>query len=407
MSDASRILGKRGVRARSAVGRDVAVQAALGPRKSAPGIPEPTTSGDALFNTTVALKIAVETLLRQRGQVPDDSAVLASDLDAIVDYLDQRYRSPAHNPNGTMRWRGFWVTGREYKKHDVVRDGDWTMIALRDTYDRPAPQAIGQAAYIYQGSSPTGPITAKELTVGHRYIWAVSGWLSGWRAFTVAGNYYRIFSIVDPDGANEFAEILSFDATTTGWHEASLTPQFILAGTVFELWSAAQEPDPTPTIWTGNWDYGTPPNPGTPVSGSVVHANSLLSVLSIHKVDNDGGDRGAELLALDIGDIFVGPGDLRWSVQGVADQGLYVDIAIAPAQQAVPDGVFNFSFETVTATPITTVIDPDYYLGNAGIDGRYRVDGGAVVVTQSAYGIDVEVQQAYISSDWALVAYSG
>jgi hypothetical protein len=330
-----------------------------------------------------------------------------SDFEAIVKFLDGRYQNPAHNPNGMMRWRDSWVQGREYKKHDVTRDGAWTMVALRDTYDRPAPQPIGQPLYRYQGSSPTDSITAKELVIGHRYTWGVSGWLSGWRVWSVAGNYYRIFSVADPDGANEGAEIVSYEASTTGWYEATFAPQLILPGSVFELWAAVQEPDPTPTIWTGNWNYITPPNPGTPVSGSIIHANSLLSVLSIRKVDNDAGDRGAELLALDVGDIVVGPGDLRWSVQAIADQGLYVDIAIAPAQQASPDGVFNFSFETVTATPITTVVDPDYYLGDADVDGRYRVDGGALNITQDAYGVDVKIQEAYISSDWALVAYSG
>ena len=69
---------------------DVAQAVGTGPRKNFPGIAEPRPDLASLLITVQALKIAVETLVRQRG-LPLDSAVLMTDLDELVDYLDARY----------------------------------------------------------------------------------------------------------------------------------------------------------------------------------------------------------------------------------------------------------------------------------------------------------------------------
>jgi hypothetical protein len=52
------------------------------------------------------------------------------------------------------------------------------------------------------------------------------------------------------------------------------------------------------------------------------------------------------------------------------------------------------------------VIDTDYWLTNDNVEGRYRIDGGTETVTQDAYGVDVRIQDASISADWDLMAYS-
>ena len=71
--------------------RSLLARYSVGPRKNFPGIPEPVSELNSLLHTVQALKIAVETLIRQRGTKPDDSAVLIADLDELVDYLDRRY----------------------------------------------------------------------------------------------------------------------------------------------------------------------------------------------------------------------------------------------------------------------------------------------------------------------------
>jgi hypothetical protein len=68
--------------------------------------------------------------------------------------------------------------------------------------------------------------------------------------------------------------------------------------------------------------------------------------------------------------------------------------------------VFDFAFETVTPTPITGISDPDYWLTNYPglVQGLYSIDNAPAVTTDSAYGVDITVQQAYISPDWDMLA---
>ena len=324
------------------------------------------------------------------------------ELQRVSDYLQILTESKPE-------YQGSYVNGECYEQGDIVMDSGWQMIANKPTCDKPAPSPIGSPTWIYNGTSPEGQLVAKELLVGQRYYYAESGYINGYRVYTVTGNTYRVFTVSDPDGAGNITEVISFVADTTGWREFSINPVIIAAGSTFEVWVGSIEPDPTPTVWTGDWDYDTPNNPAVPPAGVCSHANSALGILRFAKTDDNGGDRAAELLALEYGDVITGPGGIRWTIQDVpSDQGSYVQFSVAPGQQGTPDGVFAFQFETTTSTPITTVIDTDYFLNNPNVDGRYSIDGGAVVVTQDAYGVDINVQLASISDDWdVLSAFDG
>lgn len=301
-----------------------------------------------------------------------------------------------------MVWYGTW-TGGEYPANAVVRDGDWLMIANKETSDRPAPQPIGEPFYLYQGGSPITQQTAKQITYGARYSWQTSGYLMGWRAWFVAGNHYTVWSVEDPDGAAILRQLLDVDAEQDGWVQFGLTPQLTFAGTVFEVLVLVREPDPSPSTWAADWNYDTPNNSGVPAAGVVQHANSNLAELRIHKTDNGGTDRGAALLALTNGDVIEALGT-RWAVQQITDQGNWVGIAIAPAQQTAPDGVTTFTFETTTATPITYVEDTNYWPGSPYAGAVQGVLDG--VLNNNAYGVDLLVQEGTSSPDWDLMAVS-
>jgi len=47
-----------------------------------------------------------------------------------------------------MNWRDVWFPGI-YEANDVVKDGDWTMVANKQTTDNAAPQKIGDPFYYY------------------------------------------------------------------------------------------------------------------------------------------------------------------------------------------------------------------------------------------------------------------
>ncbi len=308
---------------------------------------------------------------------------------------------------GRVRWTGPYSGYNSYSKNDMVTDGGWTMIANKDTSDRPAPQAIGPELSLYSGSSPTAPITAKSVVTGTRVTATSIGfWLNSYEVYTVAGNNYRVFSV---NAVGAVSELLSFNASSTGWLLFNLPILAIPTGSDFAILQSVSEPDPTPTVWTGDWNYLTPNNANNPLAGQAVQSDKLLGILKIHKTDDNGGNRESELLSLNSGDIIEALG-MRWSIQSIADNATFVSFGVAPAQQGSPEGVTGFSFETVTATPITTMVDIDYWTNNPGtqitVSGLYSIDEDPFTETGSAYGINMNIQEASISDDWDLVAAS-
>ena len=307
-----------------------------------------------------------------------------------------------------MGWGGFWDVGVDrYPPATVVNDDGWLAVCTEPTgcTERPAPQAVGESFYLYDGASPTESLLASQITFGNRYTWPTGGFLTGYRVYTIAGNEYTLLSVNDPDGAAQIEQLGQFLATATGWREFGLTQTIISSGTTFDLVAIVSEPDATPTVWTGNWDYVKPNNEGPPLTGQALQANRLPSLVSVHKTDSDAGDRGAELLALNVGDV-IELGAARWSIQSITDSGTYVDFGVAPAVQSPLSGVQEFKFETVTPTPVTYMKDLDYWTTSSfpTTQGLFGTAYSDAVADDSAYGVDIQVQVAEVSDQWDIMS---
>lgn len=302
-----------------------------------------------------------------------------------------------------MRWLGVYNQGQTYYKNDVVIDGRWTMIANKETSDRPAPVPDGDPEYIFQGTMSNTDVTAKQVMFGQRYTLEAAGWIDGYRIYVFNGQSYNIYLNRLTTGGID--ELIKFTASTTGWVEFSVTP-VIAMDTEFDLIAVVTEPDPTPTTWTAEYVYSLPNNVTVPIAGQITHSNKEMGVLSISKTDNLGADRETELLALTIGDKIDGAGG-EWVIQSSADNGTYMSFGISPSSQGTA-GTYTFSFHTVTATPIQYGIDTNYYQPYPNIQGLFIADGGYedIAVSENAYGVDLLYQDAVVSEDWELVAYS-
>lgn len=302
-----------------------------------------------------------------------------------------------------LRWRGNWVDGNSYAKNDVVLDWPYLAAANKATTDRPAPIDVGNPFFIYNGAAPTASLTAKTLLVGNTYTIPVALKVPTVRVYTVTGNFYSVY--LKDVATGQITTLRSFEATITDWVEIAGPGNVLAAGTQFEVALYVTEPDPSPTTFSGNWNYTTPNNATPPTTGQITQADRLLSSFRVHKTDNDGGDRSADLATMTVGDTIEG-GGIRWSISAITDNGTWVDFEVAPQQQ-ITDGIQSFTFETVTATPITVVADTDFYLGNADVRPFYSIDSGPRVLTDDAYNVDIEVQEIDLSDDWDLMAQSG
>jgi hypothetical protein len=220
-----------------------------------------------------------------------------------------------------------------------------------------------------------------------------------------------VYYVEDPLGTPVVNTLTAFTADTTGWREISVGGGLVTPGVTFDVFAQVQEPDPTPTVFTGNWDYTTPQIIGIPASGTIIHPNSSQQLFQIHKTDNDAVDRSADLATLDVGDVIEDDTGFRWAIQAIVDQGTYYNFSVAPAAQNGPDGVRSFNFETVTATPITYMEDPLWWQTNqparATVFGLFKLESDPTSVADNAYGLDVLFQQLDVSDDWDLLATSG
>ena len=126
----------------------------------------------------------------------------------------------------------------------------------------------------------------------------------------------------DPLGEKIFELLRNFTAVATGWQSFS-TPQLIVPeGVVFDIIAIVNEPDPTPTTFSANWDYRTPQNIQAPIDGQIQHARAQPDQIRISKVDSDANDVSASLATLNVGDKIEALG-VQWVIQLILDQGTY------------------------------------------------------------------------------------
>lgn len=332
----------------------------------------------------------------------DEFYRLSNYLWEFVEWVHDELENLYVYADGKLRWVGNYQDGT-FLKNDVTLDDGYLMVANKATTDRPAPQWLGVDAYVYDGASPTDSVSAKQIIQGIRYLTPYDIFVTGYRVYTIAGNAYRTFLI---GTSGQIEELTAFEASTTGWTEFDSVDKLVLEGTSFDLLVVTSEPDATPTTWVGNWVYQTPQNAAIPAVGNIIHATKLLDSFRINKTDDDAGDRGTELEALTVGDIIDGAG-IRWAIQGIVDNVTWMDFTVSPAQQGAT-GTHEFSFETVTATPITYLEDVDYWLGNANVRGLFGADIAYddIVPDDNQYGIDMKIVQTDMSPDWDLMAHT-
>ena len=341
---------------------------------------------------------------------PSQHGVISGHSDVSGSYANRDlmgFTGAGFEPVRRMNWVGEWAN-TTYEQGDVTTDGAWTMIANKQTTDRPAPQPIGDPFNVYSGTIGETSTSAKQIIFGQRYSPTVAFYLQSYRIYTKVGNFYTIYAVTDPLGSPVITQLLAFEAGADGWQEFRVDPALVYAGQVFDIVAVAYEPDPAPVTFNGNWDYQTPGSVSAPAAGQIIHPNSNTEIFRIHKTDNDAGDRSTELNALLVGDIIEAPNGLRWAIQTISDQTTYLEFEVAPSTQYNVDGVANFVFETVPSTTLTYAVDTGVWNGVATVAGLFAADSDYPSITpdDNQYGIDLEIQDVVTSPDWEVVAVS-
>lgn len=313
-----------------------------------------------------------------------------------------------------MRWAGNYNSETIYTGGDVVRDDVWTMVAkVPQTQEYPYPQPTGSRFWIsgldvedFTQDSILGP----QLICGQRYYHTSNfqGWITGVRFghFGDSFAFYDLWIVNDPTGPNPtIAQIASSVTPGAGpqWVTVPVAPSIIAEGATFDVVLLTRNTGGTPSSFQANYDYKQ--SSGTPGQGEIYHQGNAIE-MRIHHDDDDDIDRQAQLEALTPGDKITA-GSQTWEIIGVDQRGSHVRFDVTPATR-IAENKYLFTFEESPTATIEYGNVPNHYSGFASVDGFFSTTGYEnIVIDQDAYNVDLEIQQADVSADWALVAYSG
>jgi len=319
----------------------------------------------------------------------------------------------ALNEKGDLDWKGPWVQ-QLYLKGSVVTDGGWLMVANKDTIDKPAPVPTGPAGWRSgEGDAPTWTdetsVATTQLQYGQRYTSAVNGYITGvriWIDDIVDTITYSVWIVEDPEGIQELSLLqaeTSYD--TTGWHKLNIGTQLFAEGKTFDI-VVQKSNHQSETTGTEPWDYLLPNNPTVPLAGQVTHANKELNHLSISNLDANAVDQSTALSAMQPGDKISAAG-VEWTIQSSEDNTTYWTFEVTPPVQGSAGTAVDFKFTTYQAFPINYVNIADHYLAIDTVQGFYSSTGyESAILDEDMYGVDIQVQAAYISDDWDFMAYT-
>jgi hypothetical protein len=122
-------------------------------------------------------------------------------------------------------------------------------------------------------------------------------------------------------------------------------------------------------------------------------------------VDNDTGDRQADLATITTGDT-ISDGVQTWTVEAITDNTTWFEFIVSPAVLAF-EGIKSFTFTRVTAQTTTYSRDDNYWAGSTLVKGIYAEDGVAYVQDDNAYGLEAKLQFYQLSDDWEVVGQIG
>jgi hypothetical protein len=133
-----------------------------------------------------------------------------------------------------MRWVPYTGPPQSFLKQDVTRDGDWTMVANRDTSDRPAPQASGAEEDLLPTWTPTTQSARATYTVYNEWTVNTGGWIDQYGGDVLTQNLNATHTITLQ--INGVVKDTFTSAPVTAqlyWHD--ITPVLVPSGAVIRV----------------------------------------------------------------------------------------------------------------------------------------------------------------------------
>jgi len=324
---------------------------------------------------------------------------------------------------GRVRWRDEWVQ-QTYESDDMVRDGAYTMIANKQTNDKPAPAPAGALTWLVPDNPVWNPLQYTGMVfAGVRVLPPADRFFEMsefrvWLPNVSPDAHYQVVIIDLITGLFEISTVFDGDILPVpGWLAVNVDPQFISEGDDFVIGLATAN-SAADTLYNHPWVYEGTSQTATPAAGNWNRDNQHL-IVRISKTDDDATDRSAELAAVIPGSIIrpTSEADLGafWEYETVGagiDQGTYYEfnVTLVSSGGAGPPVAQRCQvyFEVPVPLPADYVELVNHWAASPNLQGYIQFDsilGGTL--NEDAYGVDVQLQEFTASDDWDLVAIAG
>jgi hypothetical protein len=133
-----------------------------------------------------------------------------------------------------MRWVPYTGPPQSFLSQDVTRDGDWTMVANKNTSDRPAPQASGTEEDLLPAWTPLVQSARATYTAYNEWTLSSAGWVDQYGANILSQNTNALHTVtLRINGVTRDTFTATPTAAGLWWND--ITPIMVPVGTVVRV----------------------------------------------------------------------------------------------------------------------------------------------------------------------------
>jgi hypothetical protein len=216
--------------------------------KLAPGVPGPAgpqgppgpTAVSANTGNTATLGtdslIYVLPVLPLAGGTMTGPIVLAADPTASNQASSKNYVDVqiADLNDVYVQWIPYTGPPQSFLNQNMTRDGDWTMVANKNTSDRPAPQQSGTEEDLLPAWTPAQHNIRATFTVSNQWTLNTAGWIDQYGIDVKSQNVNALHALtLQINGVMKDSLTLTPNVAGMQWQD--LTPILVLAGAVITV----------------------------------------------------------------------------------------------------------------------------------------------------------------------------
>jgi hypothetical protein len=133
-----------------------------------------------------------------------------------------------------MRWVPYTGPPQSFRAQDLTRDGDWTMVANKNTSARPAPQPSGAAEDLLPIWTPATPNARATYTVANEWTINTAGWIDQYGIDIDGHNVGAVHQVtLQVNGVTKDTVTITPNVAETYWN--NITPLVAVSGAVIRV----------------------------------------------------------------------------------------------------------------------------------------------------------------------------